>query len=132
MVVSRRYRRIPLCSIGLAFAAAACSDAAGPVTEPPPPTVQLLALETFDGSGQAVHPDAAVTPLSWGAGETELFATPYPNGDASKENPSLYARRSLLDWRVPDGVMNPIARPVAGYLSDPDEVFNPETSELWL
>jgi hypothetical protein len=28
--------------------------------------------------------------------------------------------------------MNPIERPVVGYLSDPDEVFNPETNELWL
>jgi len=92
----------------------------------------LLALETFDGSGQAVHPDAAVTPFAWGASETELFVTPYPNGDATKENPSLYGKKSLLDWTVPAGVMNPIARPDAGYLSDPDEVFNPATMELWL
>ncbi|HEV7388330.1 MAG TPA: hypothetical protein VGN73_06955 [Gemmatimonadaceae bacterium] len=120
-----------LTGVSLLFVAIACSDGAGP---PPGPAtdVHLLALETFDGSGQAVHPDAAITPLAWGASETQLFATPYPNGDATKENPSLYSRSSSLDWRVPPGVMNPIARPDGGYLSDPDEVFNPEANELWL
>lgn len=115
----------------LAVFAIACADAAGP-TKVPLSSVHLLALETFDGSGQAVHPDAAITPSVWGGSDAELFATPYPNGDASKENPSLYTRRSSLDWFVPEGVMNPIARPDAGYLSDPDHVFNPETNELWL
>ena len=124
-------RLIRLSLLGLVLAQSACSDGAGPPVEPPS-DVHLLALETFDGSGQAVHPDAAITPLAWGASETELFATPYPNGDATKENPSLYAKRSPLDWPVPPGVMNPIARPDVGYLSDPDEVFNPETNELWL
>jgi len=115
----------------LAMFAIACADGAGPTTGTPP-SVHLLSLETFDGSGQAVHPDAAITPLMWGGSEAELFATPYPNGDATKENPSLYSKRSPLDWPVPPGVMNPIARPNSGYLSDPDEVFNPETNELWL
>src|SRR5207302_5477413 len=90
-----RHGRLPFVA---ALIAAACSDAASPKPEPQL-DIHLLALETFDGSGQAVHPDAAVTPLSWGASETELFATPYPNSDASKENPSLYGKRSLALWR---------------------------------
>ena len=110
----------------------ACSDASSPVNGPPPPDLRVLTLETFDGSGQAVHPDVAVTPVSFAPDQIQLFATPYPNGDASKENPSLYTGRSFVDWLVPPGVMNPVARPAAGYLSDPDEVFNPETNELWL
>jgi len=116
------------------LAAAACSDGAAPhvLPPPPPPDVRVLTLVTYDGSGQAVHPDAAVTPLTWGAAATQLFVTPYPNGDATKENPSLYVGTSLLDWLVPVGVTNPIARPVNGYLSDPDQLFNPETNELWL
>lgn len=109
----------------------ACADPVDTKVDPPV-TVHLVPLETFDGSGQAVHPDAALTPRTWGGSDAELFATPYPNGDATKENPSLFARRSTLEWFVPDGVSNPIARPSAGYLSDPDEVFNPETGELWL
>jgi hypothetical protein len=113
------------------LAASACSDGAAPRV-PPPSNIRVLSLETFDGSGQAVHPDAAITPLTWGGDSQQLFVTPYPNSDATKENPSLFSGRSLVDWLVPPGVINPIARPVTGYLSDPDEVFNPETNELWL
>jgi hypothetical protein len=119
--------------------ATACSDAAAPNSPPPPPPpppppgpIQLLTLATFDGSGQVVHPDAAVTPFGWGSSEIELFATPYPGSNARFENPSLYSEHSALEWVVPPGVINPIARSSDGYLSDPDEVFNPETSELWL
>jgi hypothetical protein len=112
--------------------AVSCSDASSPRKVPPPVDLHVLTLETFDGSGQAVHPDAAVTPLTWGPDPTQLFVTPYPEGDATKEDPSLFTGRSFVDWMVPPGVTNPIARPVTGYLSDPDEVFNPETNELWL
>ena len=51
----------------------ALADSAGRVVFPAS-DVHLLSLETFDGSGQAVHPDAALTPLAWGASETALFA----------------------------------------------------------
>jgi hypothetical protein len=110
----------------------ACADAAGPVPPPPPNNIHLLTLQTFDGSGQAVHPDPAVTPTSWGASSSQLMVTPYPNGDASKENPSLFEGRSSSEWFIPEGVMNPIARPAMGYLSDPDELYNPDAGELWL
>lgn len=117
--------------LAFVLATAACSDGAGPhvvqLTD-----IHILTLTTYDGSGQAVHPDAAATPPSWGAGAEQLFVTPYPNGNATLENPSLYTG-GLLDWLVPPGVTNPIvARPDVGYLSDPDQVFNPETNELWL
>ena len=113
----------------------ACTDAAAPVQSPPPPPpndIQLLTLQTFDGSGQAVHPDPAVTPASWGGSSSQLMVTPYPNGDASKENPSLFEGSSRSEWFIPEGVMNPIARPATGYLSDPDELYDPDTGELWL
>jgi hypothetical protein len=112
---------------------AACSDGSAPRVSLPS-DIHVLALVTYDGSGQAVHPDAAGTPDGWGGdGSAEqLFVTPYPGGDASKENPSLFTRTSPLEWLVPQGVTNPIARPDIGYLSDPDQLFNPETNELWL
>ena len=115
----------------IAIALLACSDAASP-PNPPPRDIQLLTLETFDGSGQAVHPDPAETPLSWDGAASQLAVTPYPNGDAAKENPSLFAARSWHEWFVPDGIMNPIALPASGYLSDPDQLYNPEFNELWI
>ena len=112
--------------------AVACTDASGPGGRPPSPSVQLITLQTFDGSGQAVHPDPAITPLSWDGIVSQLAVTPYPNGDATKENPSLYSGRSWREWVVPEGVMNPIATPASGYLSDPDQLYDPESSQLWL
>src|SRR3954464_15849655 len=116
------------------IAAVACTDAAAPIVKPPPLlNITVLSLETYDGSGQAVHPDPAETPGEWGGGAGEqLFVTPYPNGDASKENPSLFTRTPIDRSLVPSAATNPIARPAAGYLSDPDQVYNPETNELWL
>lgn len=139
MVQRRCAKLVSAGSVFVALVGAlACSGAADRIVEPPPPPppspIVVLSLETYDGSGQAVHPDVAETPLSWGggAGGQQLFITPYPNGDASKENPSLFTGASLLKWFVPSGVMNPIARPQMGYLSDPDQVFDPATNELWL
>ena len=116
---------------GAATLVVACTDAAAPGN--PPPAIVLLALRTFDGSGQAVHPDPAITPLTWNGSTRQLAVTPYPYGDASKENPSLFTARSWHDWPVPDGVMNPIVEPRSwGYLSDPDELYNPDANELWI
>src|SRR5438270_11201568 len=123
-------------SVALAalIGAIACTDAAAPVVvKPPLLNITVLSLDTYDGSGQAVHPDPAATPFEWGGGAGEqLFVTPYPDGDASKENPSLFTRILIDRWLVPSGVINPIARPDAGYLSDPDQFYNPAMNEFWL
>lgn len=119
-------------SLLLASVLTACSESSAPVITYPPTDVSVISIETYDGSSQAVHPDPAATPLTWGAAETHLFVTPYPNGDATKENPSLYGSRSDREWLVPPGVVNPLVRPSSGYLSDPDGLFNPEVGEVWL
>jgi len=97
--------------------------------------VSPLVLETFDGSGQAVHPDFATVPSGWGAAPEAryLVATPYPGGNATYENPSYYVGDSETDWHPPTGGINPIVRPVSGgYLSDPVQLYDPATNELWL
>lgn len=116
----------------------ACGDAVatappveGPI--PAPGSLYPLALETFDGSGEAVHPDPVVTPAGWGEAETYLVATPYPGGSSRYENPSYYEGGSPIDWHPPQGVVNPIATPGDGaYLSDPDQVYDPVTNRIWL
>ena len=106
-----------------------------PPPPPPPGAIAVVALTTYDGSGQAVHPDAVTTPDGWGSesNTTQLVVTPYPEGNATYENPSIFISTSNDSWSVPDGIQNPIVHPVAGgYLSDPDELYNPSTNELWL
>jgi hypothetical protein len=105
--------------------ASAYADAM-PVTD-----VHPLSLLTYEGSGQAVHPDFARLPSSWSGDPFRLVATPYPGGDAAYENPSLYTGSTGTAWTVPPGVTNPLKKPDAGgYLSDPDVIYDPDANEL--
>ena len=45
---------------------------------------------TYDGSKQAVHPDILVFPKKFRGFKYLLCYDPFPNGDSSKENPSIY------------------------------------------
>ena len=103
-------------------------------TELPPLDVVLpLEIATYEGSGQVVHPDEASVPPSWGGGAPRRLAiTPYPGGDARWENPSLFAGQWGVRWWLERGAPDPVVRPGAGYLSDPDVVFVPELGELRL
>jgi hypothetical protein len=95
--------------------------------------VRLLSLQTYDGSGQVVHPDFVRSPAgAFGYGH-HLAITPYPFGNATYENPSLFASLGKRDtWLLEPGASNPIVRPQSGHLSDPDVVYVPESNDLWL
>jgi hypothetical protein len=90
----------------------------------------VLALETYERSGQAMHPDVIrrsnVSRWFW------MGITPYPDGDATFENPSLFLSANGEYWRVPRGLTNPVVHPLTGYLSDPDLVYDRSTRKLWL
>ena len=99
-----------------------------PLNGPPVP----LAFVTFDGSGEVVHTDWTATPSRW-ASAGWLALTPYPNGNATFENPSLYAGEAISSWLVPGGLTNPVVRPRgSGYLSDPDVLYRADRDEMWL
>ncbi len=86
-----------------------------------------------DGSGQAVHPDFVRLPPSWSGDPFRLVATPYPGGNAAYENPSLFTGTTGTAWTTPAGVVNPLEQPDgAGYLSDPDILYDPDANELRL
>lgn len=81
-------------------------------------------VETYDGSGELVHPDALVFPHRWNGHRYWFAATPYPGGNSTLENPSGFAGDSAQDWRTIPGLTNPIVRPTNGYLSDPDVSYD--------
>ncbi|MGH7592863.1 MAG: Ig-like domain-containing protein, partial [Gemmatimonadales bacterium] len=90
----------------------------------------LLNLATYEGSGQTVHPD--VVRGHRGATGFWLAITPYPGGNSTYENPSIYHSRDAKTWIAPADVANPIARPdPGGYLSDPALVVDRD-QHLWL
>jgi hypothetical protein len=79
-----------------------------------------------------VHPDYAATPAGAFGLPFHLAITPYPYGNPSFENPSFFESDQRDRWSVTNGASNPVARPDAGYLSDPDLVYVPEAGELRL
>lgn len=97
-----------------------------------PNQLTTLMFPTYDGSGEVVHPDVLWVP------DRDipllLAITPYPGGDNRLENPSLFGSRFGREWRVPPGVVNPLARTGPGgiHLSDPDLVRRQETGEFYL
>ncbi|MGH7648359.1 MAG: hypothetical protein ACREND_09605 [Gemmatimonadaceae bacterium] len=145
-------RRAPLAMWAGLLCVAACSDAGTPVQVPPPPPpppnevpappipvcsglsmICSVPLPTYDGSGQLVHPDVAVFPDGFGGHEFWLAATPYPNGNANLENPSLYTD-DARHWMVPPGVTNPLIKAPGSpaHNSDPDVVYDPAAKRLRL
>lgn len=127
---------VPLLALALL---AACSDhPTGPRPQPTGRVVALgrpvrLVLPTYDGSGQAVHPDVVVLDRPWHGATHWMAVTPYPDGDALHENPSLLASDDGMQWRVPAGVVNPVVpRPPGGHNSDPDLVYDAAGDRLVL
>ena len=89
-------------------------------------------LATYDGSGQAVHPDVVTPPAGVPNEPARLAITPYPWGNANYENPSIYVGNARDTWNVPDGVTNPIVKTAGGYLSDPDMLWLEDQREFVL
>ncbi len=90
----------------------------------------MLVTPTYDGSGQATHPDVLYIKrgLGW---RYWMVLTPYPNGSYHHENPSILVSNNGRDWSEPKGLRNPIVDPPSeGHYSDPD-IFLAE-GKLWL
>lgn len=93
--------------------------------------LRAMDLTTYDGSGQVVHPDIAFA-LDGLDARSRLAITPYPWGNSTFENPSLFEGGGRDTWTEPAGITNPIVKPAGGYLSDPDILWLADQRELWL
>lgn len=72
-------------------------------------------IETYDGSGQAVHPDIAYMKNSYW-----MVLTPYPYGMEEYENPCIYHGSSLSKLQVPKAPIAVQHKHIQGvHLSDP-------------
>jgi hypothetical protein len=108
----------------------------GPLTNWSLPRVtgepQMLAVPTYDLSGQSVHPDIVAFPDGWHGAHYWVSMTPYPNSASPLENPSILQSDDGLGLAVPSGVTNPLVPPLtkSGYNSDPDLIYDPVQDEL--
>jgi len=63
----------------------------GDTTLAVPAEMSAFYVATYDGSGEAVHPDYAAPLNPWSHKPRYLAMTPYPNGNFNLENPVLYS-----------------------------------------
>lgn len=126
------FHRLAIVAALIGFAG--CRDLPPAPAPPDPPDpkgglvldeLRPLHFDTYDGSGQVVHPDVPSGIVAAREPERLLVLTPYPYGDSYWENPSIFGSPDPLAWVPLRGVQNPIARAVSGYLSDPDVVYDP-------
>lgn len=92
-----------------------------------------LATPTYDGSGEAVHPDVLDLPGGWRGQRYWIAMTPYAKSSTKLENPSLLVSDDGIGLRVPAGVTNPVVqRPghSPDYNSDPELVYEASTDRL--
>ena len=91
-----------------------------------------LALSTYDGSGQTVHPDSRRDAAVLARRPSVSVDHAIPARQRGLRESIALHRRDFINWTPPSGVSNPIASPDDGYLSDPDIVSVPELNELWV
>jgi len=84
------------------------------------PADTLLTFETYDASGQVVHPDVV-----WKDNSIYLALTPYPLFMSDYENPSLFESLDGKKYTIPKGIHNPLVeKPRIGFNCDPDMYVN--------
>ena len=102
------------------------------------PKDTILTFKTYDGSGQAVHPDIIYIPNTYasaalegqesGSGEFYLTLTPYPNFNDSLENPCIYESKDGLNFTEPFGTHNPIINTPLTYKKNNHHNDDPDIS----
>ncbi|MBF0285645.1 MAG: hypothetical protein HQL51_14435 [Magnetococcales bacterium] len=100
------------------------------VADPPPAPLET---PTFDGSGQATHPDVLCPKRPWNGHRWWMVMTPFPFNQEGLENPSLLVSDDGRRWEVPPGVVNPLVpTPKHGFHADPDALLSPDGRSLWI
>jgi hypothetical protein len=103
----------------------------------PAESVMPIRIRTYEGSGEAAHPDVVFFTDGWRGWRYWMAVTPLPygNGQAAErsENPSIYVSNNGRYWTMPSGLVNPVARPHPDRaLSDPDLYFDSAGNALSL
>ena len=91
-----------------------------------------LGIITPYGDNQLTHPKVLYFPNGWNGYKYWMAYTPLPYYDESKENPCIAVSNDMINWTVPEGLVNPLDVPAVyyDYLSDPHLVYIPETDTL--
>jgi hypothetical protein len=83
-----------------------------------------LNITTYEGSGEVVHPSVIYTDMAWNGYHYLMAMTPYPEGSAAYEDPSMRYSNDKITWTMIQGQPDPIVpTPEVGFNSDPNIVL---------
>lgn len=92
-----------------------------------------LVIPTYDGSGQATHPDVLLERDTSGAPHLTMAMTPYPYSDEHFENPCLLISGDGMTFTAAPGAPAPlVAPPPYDHNDDPDLRRDPRTGDYEL
>jgi hypothetical protein len=94
--------------------------------------LSAMSVPTYDGSGEAVHPDVVTFPEAWNGFRYWSAFTPYRNSAVTLENPSLLGSQDGRRWESPTNAIAPLVKASRGHLSDPDMIFERQSQQLWM
>src|SRR5262249_43111187 len=88
---------------------------------------------TYDGSGQAVHPDVVSFPNAWHGYRCSSAVPQSRGGNDRSATPSILASTNGSTWAVPAGVANPLVpTPPCDHNNDTDMLYDAATDSLWM
>jgi hypothetical protein len=91
------------------------------------PSLALCVTPTYDGSGQAMHPDILFFKTKFKGYRFYLAMTPYTDSYDRVENPSLLVSNDGFHFTEPQPGLNPLTpAPPYGYNDDPDILWDQE------
>jgi hypothetical protein len=97
------------------------------------PNIRLLDIETYEGSGQIVHPDIVYLPMDNKQYKFYLAYTPYPNYNDKFENPCIGVSNDGINFIEPQKGINPLVKePLYDHNNDCDLYFNSIDDHFYL
>lgn len=95
------------------------------------PADTVLAIKSYDGKNEVVHPDVILKQDSSGKPIFYLAFTPYPYYNDKFENPCLHYSYDGLNFKRLDSLTDPIVpTPSRRHNDDPDILFDEHTQEF--
>ena len=93
-----------------------------------------LNLVSAYGDNDAYHPKVVTFNEKWNGYKYWMSYTPFPESDATRENPHIVASNDLINWEMPNGFKNPLAEPSFKgknrYYSDSHLTYNYDLDRL--
>ncbi|HPT72340.1 MAG TPA: hypothetical protein PLE74_08670 [Candidatus Cloacimonadota bacterium] len=89
----------------------------------------------YAGVNEIVHPDVIYEPNGWHGYKYWMAHTPFPNNDATYENPCLAVSNDNVTWIDPPGLTNPVDSFNSSsndYNSDPEILLSPDKSTMYM